>query len=519
MKILLRLLVFALLLSSAQAADLPTYSGAVSLSQFIPWVNNVNRQLNTNSPGGITKPAAGGTGTGTIFSNNAVPFITNNGVFFQDPTNFNYFVGAQILSVPIVVTQNKSHTPNPGGIVGVKDNSTGATILQVGDTALANDSTILQSAAGGLFLADHTGALLGAISEATGGAGIGVLPTTGLILNLKSRTGTAASLGLQNPDFVVGTTGTAFDLYMTAASGNTSGRLQLFSAGVGAAYLSFLGGNLGINTVTPSTLLDIEHLSVATSVHELTINKTEAINVDTEGAQNAPLHVAVVSNNTSTNSIIAQSNASLFESIQNGTGDVTAVYASATYSGGGCVSGRCYGAFGAFLTANATVANASAFSLGLGLANETGTHYTWLGLLSGGPTTVGIDLPAGGHYRSAVGLSLRASGPGPVPWDVGLGFQGGSILTSDIQSESSAINILYAHAGAHTNGVILTGATFSGFAFASPGFNVNGGGDINAANINVGNPGGIFVGGVAGVSCSGAPSGSFASVLGIVTHC
>jgi hypothetical protein len=78
-----------------------------------------------------------------------------------------------------------------------------------------------------------------------------------------------------------------------------------------------------------------------------------------------------------------------------------------------------------------------------------------------------------------------------------------------------------AEVGTIGNGIDLTGGgntTITGQAFKSPGFTVGGTGALAATNISA--TAGFFApGAVAGVTCSGTPTASFASSVGIVTHC
>jgi hypothetical protein len=60
-------------------------------------------------------------------------------------------------------------------------------------------------------------------------------------------------------------------------------------------------------------------------------------------------------------------------------------------------------------------------------------------------------------------------------------------------------------------GIDFANGTFSGAAYRSPNFSVDGSGNVTGNAYNVGS--------TAGVSCSGAPSTSFKVTNGIVTHC
>jgi len=94
------------------------------------------------------------------------------------------------------------------------------------------------------------------------------------------------------------------------------------------------------------------------------------------------------------------------------------------------------------------------------------------------------------NYTSQGG-GTRVGGPaiqirsGVGRWDVGVAFMRGDfIATASIQDDTNATHILYAPTGSHTSGINLAGATFSGNAYSSPNFTVNG---ANGAVANTSN--------------------------------
>jgi hypothetical protein len=89
---------------------------------------------------------------------------------------------------------------------------------------------------------------------------------------------------------------------------------------------------------------------------------------------------------------------------------------------------------------------------------------------------VGIDIvysSTGGKLGQAANL-IRA---GTGKWDVGIALING-VNSADIRTDTTSVTILLAGATAHTNGVDLSAATFSGAAYKSPGFAVDGVGNI-----------------------------------------
>lgn len=99
------------------------------------------------------------------------------------------------------------------------------------------------------------------------------------------------------------------------------------------------------------------------------------------------------------------------------------------------------------------------------------------------PTAVyGFIAVAAGGFNSTAAFNATGSG---VDWTYGFatwlnGVKG--VGHSDFRAESTATNILTA-TGARTNGVDVSGATFSGLAFKSPGFTVDGTGSISTLGI------------------------------------
>jgi hypothetical protein len=136
------------------------------------------------------------------------------------------------------------------------------------------------------------------------------------------------------------------------------------------------------------------------------ITRTEAINQNTEGGQNAALVVNSTGNNANpTDGSIAMTTAITANAQQNGDGDVVAVFGSAINSG---ASGR--GAFGIFANAEAAAKGTSAIAVGINLVNNTGEDQTLAGFLAAGIGSFGIDIPVSGNGKSAAGIIFRSTG-------------------------------------------------------------------------------------------------------------
>jgi hypothetical protein len=109
------------------------------------------------------------------------------------------------------------------------------------------------------------------------------------------------------------------------------------------------------------------------------------------------------------------------------------------------------------------------------------------GIVIGGAT------PSAGHgWKTGISFGYGAGNPGIDPAGTLIGVDAGSGLSV-------------------ANGINLSTMTFSGYAFKSAGFAVDGSGNLAAAAYKVGS--------TAGVSCTGAPTASYAVTSGIVTHC
>lgn len=116
------------------------------------------------------------------------------------------------------------------------------------------------------------------------------------------------------------------------------------------------------------------------------------------------------------------------------------------------------------------------------------------------------DAVAGSGVNSMIWLYNQS---GAVPWTYGIHLDG--VINPWPIATTGTIMFANSNTATITGGVDFTNVVFSGNAFASPSFSVNGSGVVTGASYKSG--------ATAGVTCSGTPTSSFASSGGIVTHC
>ncbi|WP_375413087.1 beta strand repeat-containing protein [uncultured Bradyrhizobium sp.] len=264
--------------------------------------------------------------------------------------------------------------------------------------------------------------------------------------------------------------------------GNTLNGLQTVKDASSAASAGYIASGAGLNIFggnpsgTPTTSLAPTAL----------ISRTETI---TTGDANTSLSAGLLVLSSATNQNSGGANATQ----NNG---ITIVASKDAPSSGNLVGlntsalthGSFSTAFGIYSDAATFAANSTtgAIGLALGITNGSGLDRPW-DPITGGYPVMGIDIAYGGTASGSApanggaGIGIRANGVGQQ-LEVGLALQPNAIKTADIQSDSSAVNILYAHAGSHTNGVNLSGATFSGNAWLSAGFVIDGTGSFTATS-------------------------------------
>lgn len=150
--------------------------------------------------------------------------------------------------------------------------------------------------------------------------------------------------------------------------------------------------------------------------------------------------------------------------------DIVGVYGAASQNG----TAGTHTAFGGFFYGIANVAGSGAIGTQNQIQNNTGIDkpYNPATLLGGSPFMVGADIA----YSSTpaklaqAGVLIRA---GTGSWDVGVALING-VNSADIRTDTTSATILLAGPTAHVHGIDLTSATFSGAAFRSPNFNVDG---------------------------------------------
>ena len=118
------------------------------------------------------------------------------------------------------------------------------------------------------------------------------------------------------------------------------------------------------------------------------------------------------------------------------------------------------------------------------MVNNTGFDHTILPATQGAFASMAFDAVSNGANRVAIAYLMRGA---TSQFDVGV-YAGGApisaVVTTFLRDDSASVNVLVAK-NAHVNGVDFSGATFSGFAFKSPGFLVDGAGNVTSMQYNV----------------------------------
>lgn len=208
------------------------------------------------------------------------------------------------------------------------------------------------------------------------------------------------------------------------------------------------------------------------------ISRYEAINQDTQGGQNAALLVEDVGTNSSSGGTIAQVTGITSVAVQAGTGDSSGLVS--TSMNASTTAG--YTAFGGYFQANATTSGTRAFGVEIDSANNTGSDVSY-SQLSPYPAHVGIHVQAIGSNMGTAGVWV-GSLTGTPQYDVGIAFTPGSIKTAAIEDNTSSVNSILV-TGSHTNGLNLSGGTFSGSSILAPNFSVSSAGAVAATSAAV----------------------------------
>lgn len=223
---------------------------------------------------------------------------------------------------------------------------------------------------------------------------------------------------------------------------------------------------------------------ITTALPSVAISRYENISTDTQGLQNPALLVEVIGNNSGgISSPISQSLGVYSTVTQNGIGDALGFGTLVTANGG---NNRF--AYGYFANIWAKVANTAAYGSETVITNDAGNAPYATGTT---PYMVGAHYGANGTYRNTVGIYFSTWGTSGQQWDVGIAFRTGSIHTASLWDDSSSITTLL-DKGSHTNGIDLSGATFSGYPFKSTGFSVAPAGDVVSKSITLTGSGGVL---------------------------
>lgn len=301
-----------------------------------------------------------------------------------------------------------------------------------------------------------------------------------------------------------------FELASTVAPQNkTEFTLLGFSGNAitlsGSQTYELMGGNATLNG-TSSADQNFYHLSAQSG-----INSSSAPN----GVYNFTSHLGIVSGAGGGHTAILAD--VIIPAGQTGLTNMNPTagqFQTTVYSNAGGISGTTSGnAYGGYfqvgLNTGATFwRNAVGMEIDVGV--QTGASLdTKTGLQV---VTLPSDAVSGGlGHDTAYVIGQGASAA--VGWDYGFRVNGvgGGFPIKPTGSIFGVPVTAFINGGTIANGFDLTNLTITGNAWKSTGFAVDGSGNVTGASYKVAS--------TAGVTCSGTPTSSFASIGGIVTHC
>ena len=243
-------------------------------------------------------------------------------------------------------------------------------------------------------------------------------------------------------------------------------------------------------------------------VHYNSIVVTDGSAVNSGSLESTPLYIEHILSSASEGQKYGLFVTSFHQQATSGMGDQIAgtLFTQSSASAGGTNTGG--GAFGTVIGGNSIadleiggtnyyIVAAHEFdaviATGASAANRLGVHIAGAGNLKGATLDAAVSITSSGtSWNSVINLN-GLSGGAPL-----------STVASIINGDGTNRTI--------TNGINLPEYTITGNIFNFANFQVTGAGAVNAVGVYSQN-------GTAGVNCSGAPSGSFASSGGIVTHC
>lgn len=211
----------------------------------------------------------------------------------------------------------------------------------------------------------------------------------------------------------------------------------------------------------------------------------------TAGVYPSALFVETLGQNTSSAHGVSPLNAATFRATQNGDGDVLGVGVEVTGNGG-----NSYYAYGYFYNVWAKVAAQASFGIEGIITNDSASAP-----YSAGATNVyfaHLNLGASGAYNTTAGIHLW-QGAWSRKHDVGLLGGINSVASALVWDDTSAVTS-YKDTGTHTDGIDLTGATYSGSPFKSTGFTLSNTGTITS---------GVWNGTTVGVAYGGTGLASY----------